>query len=174
MLTAEVRIGSGNVVDTLTEYGLVYLDSDKVVGPKSKGFDSTSYPEEEGEHIIPKTVDAPFDYKVKFFVDPGVPSGGTEALNTANQKIKRFNEALFDYVLDPGGVETGVKQYKKVEFYNNYKRHLIVGYPQEIAEATDYWHDTANQLNDVVVVEWTIRVTKPSECNFYAAESPSV
>lgn len=169
MLTARIKIGSDSIRDT-QYYGLVYLDSDKRVGPDSKGFESTQYPEEEGEHVIPKTVDAPFDYKVKFFIDPSVPAGQAPANYTVSQKIKAFNEALFDYVLDPGGQETSVKEYKKVEFYNDYKRHKIVGYPKEISEATEFWRDPSNQLNDIVVVEFTIRVVKPSECNFYAAQ----
>lgn len=169
MLTARIKIGGGDEVDTRT-YGLIYLDSDKVVGPQSKGFESTQYPEEEGEHVIPKTVDAPFDYKVKFFIDPSVPAGQSPADYTVSQKIRAFNEALFNYALDPGGQETSVKEYKKVEFYNVYKRHKIVGYPKEISEATEFWRDPSNQLNDIVVVEFTIRVVKPSECNFYAAQ----
>jgi hypothetical protein len=54
----------------------------------------------------------------------------------------------------------------KVEFYNDYKRHKIVGYPQPISEATDFWRDRKNQLQDIVIVEFQIRVTKPSLCDF--------
>ena len=153
MLTARIKIGSGAIADTQT-YGLVYLDSDKVTGAPSKGFESTSYPEEEGEHVIAKTVDAAFDYKVKFFIQ-------ATSLQNANQKIKAFNEAL--YTQEQG---SDVKEYKQIEFYNDYKRHKIVGYPQPIAEATEFWRDPKNQVNDVVVVELTIRVNKPSLCDF--------
>ena len=153
-----MKIGSGNVVDSTT-YGLVYLDSDKRVGAEIKSFESTSYPEEEGEHVIPKAVDAPFDYKVKFFIQ-------ADSLNNANAKIKAFNDALFDYQLDSNSQPTDVKVFKQVEFYNDYKRHKIVGYPQPMAEATEFWRDGSNQVNDVVVVEWTIKVNKPSLCNF--------
>lgn len=155
MLTAKIKIGSGNVVDTQT-YGLVYLDSDKVTGAPSKGFESTSYPEEEGEHIIPKTVDAAFDYKVKFFIQ-------ATSLKDANQLISEFNASLYTKSGD-------VKTYKQVEFYNIYKRHKIVGYPSEISEATEFWRDMKNQVNDVVVVEWNIRVNKPGLCDFSYTE----
>lgn len=151
MITVRVKIGSGSIVDTQT-LGFIYLDSDKRVGVPSKGFESTSYPEEEGEHIIPKTVDAAFDYKVKFFIQ------GT-TLEDANAKIDAFNKSLYTQ-------SGGVKTYKQVTFYNDYKRHKIVGYPSEIAEAEDFWRDRTNQVNDVVVVEWTIRVNKPSLCEF--------
>lgn len=158
MITVRLKIGSGEIVDTQA-LGLIYLDSDKRTGLPSKGFEATSYPEEEGEHIIPKTVDAAFDYKVKFFIQ------GT-TLEDANAKIVAFNQSLYDDVLDDNDQPTGVKEYKQVTFYNDYKRHKIVGYPSEIAEATDFWRDRADHVNDVVVVEWNIRVNKPSLCEF--------
>lgn len=154
MITVRLQIGSGQIKDTATEYGFIYLDSDKRTGAPSKGFESTSYPEEEGEHILPKTVDAAFDYKVKFFVQ-------ADSLVNANAKIAAFNTALHG---TPSS--SGEKEYYKVTFYNDYKRHKIVGYPSEIAEATEFWRDRKNQVNDVVVVEWNIRVVKPSECDF--------
>ena len=153
MINVRIKIGNGAIADTQT-YGLVYLDSDKRVGPESKGFESTQYPEEEGEHVIPKTVDAAFDYKVKFFIQ-------ATSLEDANARIAAFNALL--YTQESG---SSVKTFKQVEFYNDYKRHKIVGYPKPISEATDFWRDRSNQVNDVVIVEWTIRVTKPSLCDF--------
>lgn len=141
------------IVDTTT-FGFVYLDSDKIVGAPSKGFESTSYPEEEGEHVIPRTVDAAFDYKVKFFIQ------GTTRQD-ANAKIKAFNDRIFSVTSG-----SSVKTYKQITFFNDYKRHKIVGYPQPISEADDFWRDPKNQVNDVVIVELTIRVTKPSLCEF--------
>lgn len=155
MIKVRLQIGSGSIVDTETQYGFIYLDSDKRVGPPSKGFEKTSYPEEEGEHILPKTVDDAFDYKVKFFVQ-------ATSLANANARINTFNSALYTKSGD-------VKTYNQVTFYNDYKRHKIVGYPSEIAEAEEFWRDRTNQVNDVVVVEWTIRVTKPSLCDFNLA-----
>lgn len=159
MINVRLQIGSGEIVDTVEAYGLVYLDSDKRVGAPSKGFEATSYPEEDGEHIIPYSVDAAFDYKVKFFVQ-------ATSLENANEKISAFNSALYDYILDENDNPTSVKAYKQVTFYNDYKRHKIVGYPMEISEATEFWRDRTNQVNDVVVIEWTIRVNKPSLCDF--------
>ncbi len=153
MLTVRLQIADGNPVDTQT-YGLIYLDSDKRVGSPTKGFESTAYPEEEGEHIIPKTVDDAFDYTVKFFVQ-------ADSLEDANAKIAAFNAML--YTQEQG---SSIKEYKQVVFFNDYKRHKIVGYPNEIAEASEFWRDRTNQLQDIVVVEWKIRVTKPSQRDF--------
>ena len=158
MINVRLKIGDGDIVDTQT-LGLIYLDSDKRVGPDSKGFESTSYPEEEGEHIIPKTVDAAFDYTAKFFIQ-------ADSAESANKKIAAFNAML--YTQESG---SDVKTYKQVTFYNDYKRHKIVGYPSEIPEATDFWRDRNNQLNDVVVVEWKIRVNKPSLCTFDGSDN---
>ena len=157
MLTAKIKIGDAQVVDTQT-YGLVYLDSDKVTGAPSKGFESTSYPEEEGEHIIPKTTDAAFDYKAKFFIQ-------ATSLQNANAIITAFNNSL--YTQESG---SDVKTYKQVEFYNIYKRHKIVGYPSPIPEAESFWRDPKNVVTDVVVVEWNIRVNRPSLCDFNYSE----
>lgn len=156
MLKVRIQIGSGSAYDS-TYWGLVYLDSDKRVGAPNKGFESTAYPEQEGENIIPKTVDDAFDYKVKFFVQ-------ADSRDTANTKITTFNNALFSQTDD-------VKSYSQVTFYNDHRRIKIVGYPNPIAEATELWHDPKNFVNDVYVVEWEIRVTKPSLCSFSDSSS---
>lgn len=153
MLTARIKIGSDSIRDT-RYFGLVYLDSDKPVGAPSKGFESTQYPEEEGEHIIPKTVDAAFDYKAKFFIQ-------ATSVKDANKRIDELNK-LF-YTQEQG---SDTKVYKQITLFNDYKRQKIVGYPQPIAEATDFWRDTTNQVNDVVIVELNIRVNKPSLCEW--------
>lgn len=155
MITVRLQIGdSGEILDTIAGYGLVYVSADDRFGAEFKDFDTTEYPEEEGEHIIPKTVDAAFDYKVKFYVK------AEGALENANQKIKVFNDALSS--VD----ENGVRTVNRVYFYNDYKKVLIVGYPKPISEATQFWRDHKGEQHDVVVVEWTIRVTKPSLCDF--------
>lgn len=154
MIKVRLQIADGAIVDTEDAYGLVYLDSDKRVGPDSKGFESTQYPEQEGENILPKTVDAAFDYKVKFFIR-------SDSVDNANAKIAAFNALLYTQASG-----SDVKEYKQVTFYNDYKRHKIVGYPMPISEATDFWRDRSNQTLDVVCVEWTIRVNKPSLCDF--------
>lgn len=153
MIRVRLQIGSGNIVDTTT-YGLVYLSSDHKLAAPSKGFETSAYPEEEGEHILSKTVDDAFDYKITFFIE-------STTLNNANAKIKAFNDLLYTQ-------ETGqdTKVFKQVTFYNDYKKVKIVGYPSPIAEAKEFWRDSTGAQHDVVTVEWTIRVIKPSLCDF--------
>lgn len=154
MLRVRIQIGDGEIQDS-TVYSLVYLSADHRFAAETKGFESTSYPEEEGEHILPKTVDAAFDYKIRFYVR------AEGALENANEKIAAFNALL--YTQEEG---SDVKTFKQVHFYNDYKKVLIVGYPKPIHEATDFWRDGSGKAHDVVVVEWVIRVTKPSLCDF--------
>ena len=154
MLRVRIQIGDGEILDSV-EHSLVYLSADHRFAAETKGFESTSYPEEEGEHILPKTVDAAFDYKVRFYVR------AEGALENANEKIAAFNALLYTQEQD-----SDVKTFKLVHFYNDYKKVLIVGYPKPISEATDFWRDGSGKAHDIVVVEWVIRVTKPSLCDF--------
>ena len=167
MIRVRLKIGTGegDPVYTDTAYGLIYLDSDKRTGSPVKSYETTSYPEEEGEHILPKTVDDAFDYKVKFFINPVHQGGNPVTIQNANTTITAFNDLIL-----PLDQETGQRTVNQVTFYNDYKRHKIVGYPQPIAEATEFWRDKRSQVNDIVVVEWTIRVTKPSLCDFNLSE----
>ena len=45
----------------------------------------------------------------------------------------------------------------------------IVGYPQPIREATDFWRDDYGRVADVVCVEWVISVDNPLLCDFNIA-----
>lgn len=172
MLTARIQIpynatDTSTIVDITEVYHLVYLSSDHRVAAPSKALEAISYPEEEGEHIYPDAVDAPFDYKVKFFIQAA-------SVALANQYIAAFNSAFTEIEVDEHDEPTGRKTYKRVAFFNDYKRHRIVGYPSPISEATEYWHDKAGLVNNVIVVEWTIRVTKPSLCDFNVSPTPPV
>lgn len=154
MIRVRLQIGDGAVADTYSEYGLIYLDADERLAPPTKGFETTSYAEEEGEHTDAKTVDDAFDYKVKFLV-----MAKNSDIENANIIIRDFNERLYTKSGD-------VKTFKQVAFYNDLNRVKIVGYPHPIAEATDFWRDRNGKVSDSVQVEWTIRVTKPSLCDF--------
>lgn len=154
MIKVRLQIGDDYAYDTSDAYGLVYLSSDTIFSPPLRAFESTKYPEQDGENIHPVTVYEPFDYKVKFFVDAEL------GLNNANQKIAAFNSLLYTKNAD------NIKTFKQVTFYNDYKKVKIVGYPSPIKEATDFWRDSRGKQADVVCVEWVIRVSKPSLCDF--------
>lgn len=159
MIKVRIQIGEGEVVDTFDEYGLCYLSSDDRLDCGIKGFESVSYPEEEGEHTDGKTVAGAFDYKVNFLVQ-----AKNADLTNANAIIQKFNESLYD---QSDSIDSpDIRKYKKVTFYNDYKRVKIVGLPNPITTATEFWRDKYGQVADAVQVEFTIRVTKPSLCDF--------
>ena len=154
MITVRLQISGGEIKDTAQEYGLVYLESDSILASPIKDFEKTTYAETEGSNIDPNTVDAEFDYKVKFFVK----ADGN--LGNANAVIAKFNKELYEEDADH------IKTFKQVAFYNDYKKVKIVGYPSPIEQATDFWRDRLGRQADVVCVEWNIKVNKPSLCDF--------
>lgn len=159
MIRVRLQIGQHSaIVDTIDSFGLVYVSSDHRFEAPLKEFEKTSYPEEEGEHILNKTVSDAFDYKVTWFIK------ADGSLDNANVIIKRFNNLLHVQL------KSGVKVFEQVTFYNDYKKVKIVGTPTLIQEATEFWRDANGKQHDVVCVEWIIRVSKPSLCDFYLTE----
>ena len=170
MINVKIKIGDGEVVDTFDKYGLCYLSSDSRFDAGIKGFESSAYPEEEGEHTDAKTVASAFDYKVTFLV-----AAKGSKLDAANELITAFNKALYDETQVVDSATTGtaarvVRKYKQVEFYNTYKKVKIVGIPKPLETAKEFWRDKFGQVADAVQVEFTIRVVKPSLCNFSSEE----
>lgn len=153
MIKVRLKIGDGKILDTADAYGLVYVSSDHRFEAPIKEFDKTSYPEQEGENSLDKTVRDAFDYKVEWFVK------ANKSLDNANKVIANFNSQLYTQ-------EGDVMTFKQVSFYNDYKKVLIVGRPSLIEEANDFWRDANGKQHDVVKVAWTIRVKNPSLCNF--------
>lgn len=153
MIKVRLQIGDGEILDSVDGYGLVYISADSRFCAPLKAFESTSYPEQEGENVITKAVDDAFDYKVTWLVK------ADNSLANANATIERFNSMLYEQVGD-------VKTFKQVTFYNDYKRAKIVGIPFPIQEASEFWRDASGKQHDVVQVSWIIRVNKPSLCDF--------
>lgn len=154
MIRVQLQIGDGAIYDTCDKYGLVYISSDTVFSAPVKEVETTSYPEEDGEHIDTSVVFEAFDYKAQFFIN------ASTGVDNANQKIFDFNKKLF-YIDN-----LGRRKAHKVIFYNDYKKVKIAGYPEPIKDATEFWRDTKGIVHDIVCVEWKIRVTNPSECDF--------
>ena len=154
MIRVQLQIGDGAIYDTYDKHGLVYISSDTIFSAPVKEMEKTSYPETDGEHIDTSVVFVSFDYKIQFFVN------ASHGINNANQKIFDFNKKLL--YID----EFGRRRVHKVVFYNDYKKVKIVGIPNPIQEATEFWRDSNGRAHDVVCVEWKIRVTNPDECDF--------
>ena len=153
MIRVRLQIGNDNVLDTIDGYNLIYVSADKRFEAPLKEIEKSSYPEQEGENSLDKTVRDAFDYKVRWFIK----TDGT--IVNANRIIASFNSRLYT---QDGDIMT----FKQVKLYDDYKKVLIVGRPSLISEATEFWRDTNGIQHDVVCVEWTIRVTNPSLCDF--------
>ena len=153
MIRVRLQIGNEEPLDTADKYGLVYIEADKRFEAPIKEFEKTSYPEQEGENIYPITVSDAFDYKVKWFI------AAKNSIVNANKIIAAFNNLLYTPVGD-------LKTFKQVTLYDDYKKVKMVGTPPLIREATEFWRDAQGKQHDVVCVEWIIRVSKPSLCNF--------
>lgn len=152
MIKARIKIGDGDICDITDKYGLVYLNGDKRFSAPIKEFEESTYPEQSGKNIIPKTTDEAFEYKVEFFIK-------TDNLTRANKKITKFNSELYTQ-------EGDVKTFKQVTLYDDYKGVIIVGYPKPMSEATEFWRDRRGRTADVVCCGFIIKVNKPNLCIF--------
>lgn len=157
MIKVRLQIANGDILDTADKFGLVYISADSRFDAPIKEFEKTSYPEQEGENIIAKTTSDAFDYKVAWFIK------ADGSVDNANAVIARFNSLLYTQ-------EDDIKIFNQVTFYNDYKKIKIVGTPSPIQEATEFWRDANGKQHDVVCVEWMIRVSKPSLCDFNLTE----
>ena len=68
MIKARIQIEDGELYDITDQFGFVYINGDKIFSAPIKEFEKTSYPEQPGYNIYPKTVDDGFEYKVKLFI----------------------------------------------------------------------------------------------------------
>lgn len=156
MITARIQIGAGDIQDTYEGWGMIYMSSDNRTEAPIKKRETTSYAEDAGEHVDPRTVQDAFDYNVKFIIE-----APNRNLVNANAKIAAFNKAL--YSQDAG---SDIRVYKEVTFYDDYKRVKIVGLPHPIAEPKELYRRQNGQAMDCAQVELTIRVSDPTKCDF--------
>lgn len=157
MIKVRLQIGNGAIQDTHKAYGLIYLKSDNRFAPPTKGFATTTYAEQAGENVDPRTVDDAFDYTVTFCIE--APNRDVESVNA---KIKAFNNLMFTRKDD-------IKTFKEFTFYNDQKNVKITGIPEPIAEA-DKDDLKRYKINDTVydfaVVTLKLRVNDPNKCDF--------
>lgn len=156
MITSRIQIGTGGIRDTYEGWGMIYVSADNRTEAPIKKRETTSYAEDAGEYIDPRTVQDAFDYKVKFIIE-----APNHNLVNANAKIAAFNKAL--YLQEAG---SDIRTYKEVTFYDDYKRVKIVGLPSPIAEPTEFYRRQDGSVMDCVVVELTIHVSNPTKCDF--------
>lgn len=158
MIKVRLQIEGGAIQDTYSAYGLVYLKSSNRFAPPTKGFAKSSYAEQAGENVDPRTVDDTFDYEVQFLIE-----APNKDLANANAKIKAFNELMYSKLAN-----SDIKTFKTFTFYNDYKRHKISGIPSPIDEVDekDFFRDKYGNVRDAVVVALKLHVNNPNDCDF--------
>lgn len=157
MIRSKIQIEGEEVQDFYEAYGFIYMDADERTAPDEHACEVSTYAEQAGENIDPRTVDAPFDYTVKFLVE-----APNKDLENVNAKIAAFNDAIREWV----GDGTDVKRKREIVFYNLLNRVKIVGFPDLIAEPTEVYHSNRYGELDFAVVELKIHVSAPGACDF--------
>lgn len=154
MINVRIKIGDGAIGDTFTAHKLIYMDADNRTEAPIKKRDASSYAEKAGENTDPRTVQDAFDYKVRFIID-----GQNTNLANVNAIVAAFNAKLYTQP-----VNSDIRTYKEVTFYNDFKRLKIVGLPEPIAEPKEM--KRSKNGYDFAEVEFTIHVSDPTKCDF--------
>lgn len=156
MIQSRLQIDDGDILNLYDGYKLIHMETDTRFEAPIKKRDTTSYAEETGEHVDPRTVQDAFDYEVKFIVE-----APNKDLTNANAVIAAFNKKLYTQAAD-----SDIRVYKEVTFYNDFKRIKIVGLPEPIQEAKSLYRRQNGDVMDCAQVVFKIRVSDPSKCNF--------
>lgn len=154
MIQSRLQIADGDILNLYDGYKLIHIETDTRFEAPIKKRDTTSYAEEAGEHTDPRTVQDAFDYKVTFIVE-----APNKNLTNANAVIDEFNRKLYTQ-------DGEIRTYKEITFYNDFKRIKIVGLPEPIQEAKSLYRRQNGEVMDCAQVEWTIRVSDPTKCDF--------
>lgn len=154
MIQSRLQIDDGEVQNIYDAHKLIHMETDTRFEAPIKKRDTTSYAEEAGEHTDPRTVQDAFDYKVTFIVE-----APNKDLTNANAVIDEFNRKLYTQ-------DGEIRTYKEITFYNDFKRIKIVGLPEPIQEAKSLYRRQNGEVMDCAQVEWTIRVSDPTKCDF--------
>jgi len=156
MIRSLIKIDGGGAEDSYNRWGFIYMDADERTAPDEKEDAVSNYAEQAGENRDGRTVDASFDYKVKFLVE-----APNKDFKNVNVKVNDFNRAVREKLHD-----SDVKRKKEIAFYNLLNRVKIVGYPEPIAQPTEFYHSNRYGELDFAVVELKIRVSDPRKCDF--------
>lgn len=154
MIQSRLQIADGDILNLYDGYKLIHMETNTRFEAPIKKRDTTSYAEEAGEHTDPRTVQDAFDYKVTFIVE-----APNKNLTNANAVIDEFNRKLYTQ-------DGEIRTYKEITFYNDFKRIKIVGLPEPIQEAKSLYRRQNGEVMDCAQVEWTIRVSDPTKCDF--------
>lgn len=110
-----IQIDSGTIRDAESYYGFFLMDSDDIVVPPVKDYETQAYPEASAVEIYPYTTFEPFDYSCSILA--------VGDLATVNASIQAFYDSLFE--ITPG---TDVRKALPITVYNEWKGVKLTGY----------------------------------------------
>lgn len=163
MITARIRIEDGEILDTYEGWGFICMgngdDKEHRFSPPEKKRDTSSYAEQAGANVDPRTVWDEFDYKIEFLID----TPNRNRVN-ANAKIAAWNNAVREKI--PG---SDIMRCKTVTLYDDRMRSKIVGIPEIIDTPKDFYRRQDGCAMDCVRIVLTIHVSNPNLCEFNVA-----
>lgn len=157
-MRADIQIENGQRQDTRDAFGFIYLESDKWLAAPTRAYAATSYAEQAGENIDPRTVEEAFDFKITFVAE--VTGGQIKNGLHVNTRIAALNDAMFSKAAD-----SDILTARQVTIYDLTKHRKIVGYPKRIPEPKDDDIFFSNN-QELAVIELVLRVTNPNLCDF--------
>ena len=158
MMRADIQIEDGQPQDTRDAFGFIYLSSDKYLAAPTRAYEATSYAEQAGENIDPRTTEEAFDFKIALATE--VFAGQIQNGVHVNTRVARLNDAMFIK-----SANSDIMTARQVTIYDITKHRKIVGYPKRISEPRDEDIFYSNN-QEFAVVELTLRVTNPKLCDF--------
>lgn len=150
MTGLRLRIGDGDVFDPRLNYGMELMEAENRFGPPKKAHAVSSYIDEPGEHIDPRTVADAFDYKIKVLITARRPDTVATVINAFNGDIKETDEG-------------GVDRYKTLSIILPGMDIMIAGIPDPIETPEDFFTWRNEQC---AVAEIKVRVNDPSKCRW--------
>lgn len=158
MMRADIQIEGGARQDTRDAFGFIYLDSDNRFAAPTREYKATTYAEEPGEHLDPRTVEGAFDFRIALATE--VFASQIESGVHVNTRVAALNDAMF-----AKAAGSDIMTARQVTVYDLTKHRKITGYPKRISEPREddvFYYD--NQ--EFAVVELVLRVTDPNLCDF--------
>jgi hypothetical protein len=137
----------------LTAYGMKYQKvATRYLAAPVYDFEETTYPESGVAHTHPVTAYKAFDYTLKLSMS--APNQNTTNANVLINKLNRAMRTAAD----------GLLTYQTVTLWDYHNRVKVIGTPKAVTTPTTFWRDDNGE--DFAVVEFTVHVADPAQCDF--------
>ena len=142
-----IKIGTGEIQDAITTWGLYLIDSDDTIIAPVREYESIEYPEEAAAEIYPYTTLKPFDYKCTLLC--------LGDLTTVNATVRTFYDSLFAIT---SGVD--LRKAEQITLYNDLKGVRVTGYAKT-NDPKDYYPQLIEHEKGAFIFEFVLYVADP-------------